>query len=397
MSLEKVKCDKLSAFACDILSQCDVSSETATVWVCKTCLKRVKNEKIPAQALCNGLVVKEVPEELAVLCDLEVQVISLVMPFMKIVAKPRGTQRGIHGAVVLVPTQLTQITNILPRTLGQCEVMALPLKRRLSDINSSQKQYVRPTIVNAALQYLMTHNRLYKDVEVNSTWIEETKCSENENLVNEACQERSERQEEDDDHGYLIDSEDEVDGNNSADIVEEIQNKGSINNNTCMHPIDGTSVSADDVFNIAPGEGQRPISVFSEENWKAMAFPSLFPDGKGTFKDPRPVRLSARKYVNVRLMNKNSRFAESPTYIFQALHWLEQKSVCDTIQIAQRKMSQRSIAARDLKGKGNVKQFLNDDEMFATFKTIRGTPQYWKQMQLDMCAKLRQLGPYTFF
>ena len=65
-----------------------------------------------------------------------------------------------------------------------------------------------------------------------------------------------------------------------------------------------------------------------------MAFPSLFPDGKGTFKDARSIKLSARKYVNVRLMNKDKKFGESPTYIFQALHWLEQNAVCDSIQTA---------------------------------------------------------------
>lgn len=38
-----------------------------------------------------------------------------------------------------------------------------------------------------------------------------------------------------------------------------------------------------------------------------------------------------------------------------------------------------------------------DDEIFASFKRIRGTPQYWKEMQQDMLAKIRFYGPYTFF
>ena len=33
----------------------------------------------------------------------------------------------------------------------------------------------------------------------------------------------------------------------------------------------------------------------------------------------------------------------------------------------------------------------------STFNTIRGTPQYWSQMQKDMLAKIKTLGPYTFF
>ena len=38
-----------------------------------------------------------------------------------------------------------------------------------------------------------------------------------------------------------------------------------------------------------------------------------------------------------------------------------------------------------------------EDELFASFKRIRGTPQYWKDMQLDILAKIRHFGPYTFF
>ena len=42
-------------------------------------------------------------------------------------------------------------------------------------------------------------------------------------------------------------------------------------------------------------------------------------------------------------------------------------------------------------------KLLNKDQVYASFKNIRGTPQYWQQMQFDMLAKLRQFGSYTFF
>ena len=263
LSLEKVICEKLSAFACEILSQSNISSESENIRACKTCLKAVKKDKIPPQALCNGLAVKQIPKELSILYDLELQVNSLVMPFMKIVAKPRGMQQGILGAVVLVLTQLKQITNILPRTLGQCDVITLALKTRLTDINSTERQYVRPNLVNDALQYLMTTNSLYRDVEVNDSWIEQIKGGENEGLIKD-FDEESNKESHIDSPDYVTDSEDEVDEDNKENIVEELQNKGSINNNTCMHPIDGPSPSAEKVFNIAPGKGQTPLNVFSK-------------------------------------------------------------------------------------------------------------------------------------
>ena len=40
---------------------------------------------------------------------------------------------------------------------------------------------------------------------------------------------------------------------------------------------------------------------------------------------------------------------------------------------------------------------ITDAELYASFKSIRGTPQYFHEMMLDVLAKIRQYGPPTFF
>ena len=40
---------------------------------------------------------------------------------------------------------------------------------------------------------------------------------------------------------------------------------------------------------------------------------------------------------------------------------------------------------------------ISEDQIFASFKNIRGTPQYFHNMMLDILAKVRQYGCYTFF
>lgn len=40
---------------------------------------------------------------------------------------------------------------------------------------------------------------------------------------------------------------------------------------------------------------------------------------------------------------------------------------------------------------------LQGDEIFASFKRVRDTQQYWKQMQQDMLANIRHFGHYSFF
>ena len=40
---------------------------------------------------------------------------------------------------------------------------------------------------------------------------------------------------------------------------------------------------------------------------------------------------------------------------------------------------------------------ISDDQILSSFKNIRGTPQYFHSMLLDVLAKTRQFGVYTFF
>ena len=47
--------------------------------------------------------------------------------------------------------------------------------------------------------------------------------------------------------------------------------------------------------------------------------------------------------------------------------------------------------------KDTVKRTVSDDQIFSLFKNIRGTPHYFHNMLLDVLAKIRQFGVYTFF
>ena len=43
-----------------------------------------------------------------------------------------------------------------------------------------------------------------------------------------------------------------------------------------------------------------------------------------------------------------------------------------------------------------MRRLISDDQIFASFKNIRGTPQYFHNM-LDVLAKVRHFGCTTFF
>ena len=102
---------------------------------------------------------------------LEVCLISLRIPFMKMVALPCGKQRAIHGPAVNVPTDLTPVCTLLPRLPSQAQMVPMKLKRKLCYKGHYMYQYVRPEKVLAALKWLKSNNPLYRDVEINDDWL----------------------------------------------------------------------------------------------------------------------------------------------------------------------------------------------------------------------------------
>jgi hypothetical protein len=420
-SVVQVDASKYEKCTKQILDTCLTSQHNE--WICKTCHYNLKMGKMPAQAQANSLSMASIPQALKDLCPIECQLICKIIPFMKIVALPKGAQNGFRGQVVLVPSDLSKVTLSLPRQTAESQIITLALKRRLSDAHSVHQQHISPANVNKALAYLKQHNRCYTNVALNSSWQDES--ANNDSALWQAATDQhdepsciddsrsSSASHCDDNHTEashsaatqqaqedIQDSEDEVDNDNTQAIRNHIFRKKSLNATTCMHPTHGPDMTTNQILNIAPGEGQIPVSTYTEPAWEAMAFPKLFPTGENTYhtyNKNRPVKLTAKKYINARLKCHDDRFATSSEYIFQALHWTETLSIQSSIQMAQHKMHHADITAGHLKDPAYVRQLLGNDEMYATFKSIRGTPQYWHQMQLDMLAKLRQLGPYTFF
>ena len=64
-------------------------------WVCKTCDRTLVRGSMPVQAKANGLKLCEIPSELSRLNVLELRLICLRVPFMKMVALPAGKQKSI--------------------------------------------------------------------------------------------------------------------------------------------------------------------------------------------------------------------------------------------------------------------------------------------------------------
>ena len=147
------------------------------IWICVTCDRALKRGKMPRQAKANKLELDTVPPQLAALNDVEVRLLSLRIPFMKLVALPRGKQKGIHGSAVNVPTRLDTLCSLLPRLPQECEIIPMKLKRRLCYKGHYMYDSIRPQNMIDALNWLIKHNKHYCGARMNNDW--EKKWNEN--------------------------------------------------------------------------------------------------------------------------------------------------------------------------------------------------------------------------
>ena len=135
---------------------------------------------MPLQAKANGLTLCPIPPELSGLNLLELRLISLRVPFMKMVALPSGKQRSIHGPAVNVPSKVDTVCTVLPRLPSQTELIPLKLKRKLTYRGHYMYNYITPEKVLNALRWLKANNLLYADIEINDEWLEQSRRNDEE-------------------------------------------------------------------------------------------------------------------------------------------------------------------------------------------------------------------------
>ncbi len=155
-------------------------------------------------------------------------------------------------------------------------------------------------------------------------------------------------------------------------------------------------------FSIAPGEGQKPLPLLTDEKVEEMSNPDKFPLGHGGFNTERPVKLTHRKYVNVRLLSHDGRCARDVNYILGQQYALDHKQVLDCINLAMRNVHADlvpggHVTAGLLKNPLFVKNLIKNDLAYRFLKNVRGSPPYWQTMFYETLAMIRTAGIPTWF
>ncbi len=207
--------------------------------------------------------------------------------------------------------------------------------------------------------------------EINEQWI---------NSLNEPKENVDEKEEQD-----VVEQIDENDPDEQPDEdLTYIKEQSGLLSDTSLQPVDIGSEVIDqhfqDVLNLAPAEGNSPVSLLSDKSNEAKCFPVLYPTGGPTFHDRREVRITLSRYLNARILNADGRFARSTDFIFYAQYLSELDQVVSNVSIALRKGSDKSLTPLTsdmLTNPDSLSKILSFDEGYKFLRPIRGTPPYW--------------------
>ena len=409
-----------------IQEKLDLMRSEEDIYLCHTCFKAIKGQKIPSICIANALSLEEIPEELK-LTDLEQQLIAKVLIFMKVKKLPTTRMKAVIDKVISVPIEnqdVEKTVRSLPRRPDDAQIVAVELKRKLEMKNSHLREFIRPEIVVKAVKKLKElGNPYYRDVTVDENFTipsDDDMANEIDDVVleemeidepMEVCDELLNEEElcrilnesmEINDHGSQENEEDNDDNDTRLKAVKDYQ--ANQDSHTCLMPIDldaqvvvnegKTAINRSRKENgkgisIAPGEGKIPTNFLREENIDVKGFPRHFPSGINGIDHTREIRLTKQMYFNQRLLNKDGRFSTDPYFIFMATSYIERLQLEKQIDISGLK------GTSTVQGNGQTK--LNLKDPCDVFKKLSGSPKFWQSARHELVAKVKQLGPFQVF
>nr|XP_022307628.1 uncharacterized protein LOC111113627 [Crassostrea virginica] len=363
-------------------------------------LRTIKKERVKRQRNAKQVELKNVEEliktfkekakqgiDYSCCCCEQKHLIALHIPFMKVMALPHGNQRNIHGPLVCVPSDLRKVNN-LPMKKGEDLLLRVKLKRKLNYKGYHEYQFVNPKHIHEALAFLKQNNHWYEHVSIN------TDCNDNDE------QEIREGKDEE------ISAEIVGETPEENEVPQNVNELHTVASDTCLQPVDIAQEVLDhyfdDIYDIAPGEGNNPVRLLQEYGNEAKTFPYLFPSGRFSWSEQRETRITLSRYFNNRLMNSDDRFAKDTNYIFFSQFVSDLNQVIEKTQISIRKClgsleGNQPVTSSMVQNPEVLSRLMKNDEALRFMQPIRGTPAYWSSAQKDLFAMLRQLGIPTWF
>ena len=153
------------------------------------------------------------------------------------------------------------------------------------------------------------------------------------------------------------------------------------------------------IYNIAPGEGSVPLSIFRDKYSEELAYPGIFLGQRRPENKERVVDVHYSDICKSELRRSDRRAAMSVENIFFKTKKLQMKILLGKSQVALQKCKgeNRCLTAGQLKQNGTVERLVHLDEGYKFLRALRGSPPYFEEAKKDIFAMIRQLGPATLF
>ena len=341
-------------------------------WICNTCINSLRQGNVPRLSVTNGMKFPDQIPELK-LNSLEERLISLRIPFMQIRSLNSGGQFSLKGSVVNVPTEIEPTIRALPRLQNETETIPIKLKRMKELKSAVVTENVRPVFVLNALKTLVNTSDFYKEanISIDESWTA----------------------------SYTTDASDIV-PNSQENTNEESDEFSEVEDDTPLATfLDDQTYDKNAILSVAPGEGQRPLSLFKDPDSEYLSFPTLFCGQKRMDNSERHVPVHYSDICKWELRCVDRRVALHIPNVFYKMKKLQTEQVCNKVHLAVRrcKTKGKTYTAGFILKDNMGESLIRLDEGYRIFKTIRNSPQYWEQQKKDVFAMIRQLGIPTLF
>ena len=390
-----------------IVSQCIVCQEAwplkskpRSPYVCSRCSR---DKKSPKKFSCeNSMIPSHVPHELQNLTQIEEMLIARALPIMRVYIKPGG-QRGYSGHCINLPQNVKELATSLPRYPKDLAVIIVKVKGR---DNTFRDVTVRKEKVHNALIWLMNNNSHYSELTIN----EDALNSLPENGVPPDL--------------MTVETDDDIvsDDNCSLDVgpptdspSEDIVYNESTEMSSFLPVGEQQQQEIEAVRNQLsenepmqwPTVENEPLNEYQVSHLATMAFPTLFPDGKG---DPtnegllRDVPLQERiKHLLKFAENIDGkwvyRFANHPRFSYWAFNMIQRKRILQQSGIFLKQNPGEAHLTidelREMAASNNANLFMSKVSRYVG--NIAGTNAYWNRVREELKAIITSVGAPTLF
>ena len=133
------------------------------------------------------------------------------------------------------------------------------------------------------------------------------------------------------------------------------------------------------IVNIAPAEGQKPLFFMTDKDFELMCNPDKFCFGKGGFGKIREREITYRKYFNARKQDIDGRLASDLDYLFVGQYIVETKQVLDDgNNFAWRQKPSQQLAASQVKDRAFLSENVRNYKAYRFLKNVHGLPPYYQ-------------------